>query len=292
MAVQDNYQRPVSNIRISLNAGCNLRCIYCHREGECKPENPMSLEDIREVLLASERLGIRSVKFTGGEPLLRKDILEIIRSVPAGIESSITTNGTLLGPMAMDLHNAGLSRVNISLDSLRPDTYKKVTGVDMLDDALAGIEASKAAGLVPIKINMVLLKGINEDEIDDFIKLVADERHMILQIIELMDLGDCPYHADLSELEDHIAASSKRVITRRMHHRKKYCYGGAEIEFVRPFHNSEFCKHCNRLRVTSDGKLKPCLLRSDNLVDIRGKKGDELDALFRQAIGLREPYNS
>ena len=292
MAVRDDYQRPVSNIRISLNSGCNLRCIYCHREGECKPEDPMALEDIREILLASERLGIRSVKFTGGEPLLRKDILDVIRSVPVGIESSMTTNGTLLGPLAKDLYDAGLSRVNISLDSLRPDTYRKVAGVEKLDDVLAGIEAAKAAGLIPIKINMVLLKGINEDEIDDFIALVANDRHMILQIIELMDLGDCPYHADLSDLEDHIAASSKRVITRRMHHRKKYCYGGAEIEFVRPFHNSEFCKHCNRLRVTSDGKLKPCLLRTDNLVDIRGKKGAELDELFQQAIHRREPYNS
>ncbi|MDD1729736.1 MAG: GTP 3',8-cyclase MoaA [Methanospirillum sp.] len=292
MAVRDDYQRPVSNIRISLNSGCNLRCIYCHREGECKPEDPMPLEDIREILLASERLGIRSVKFTGGEPLLRKDILDVIRSVPSGIESSMTTNGTLLGPLAKDLHDAGLSRVNISLDSLRPDTYRKVAGVEKLDDVLAGIEAAKIAGLIPIKINMVLLKGINEDEVEDFIALVANDRHMILQIIELMDLGDCPYHADLSDLEDHIAASSKRVITRRMHHRKKYCYGGAEIEFVRPFHNSEFCKHCNRLRVTSDGKLKPCLLRSDNLVDIKGKKGAELDELFQQAIRRREPYNS
>ena len=140
-------------------------------------------------------------------------LYEVI-TVPDGIESSLTTNGTLLGPMAMDLRRAGLSRVNISLDSLRPETYKKVTGVECLDDVLEGIEASKAAGLVPIKINMVLLKGINEDEIDDFIRLVADDRQMILQVIELMDLGDCPYHADLSELEDHIAVSSKRVITR------------------------------------------------------------------------------
>lgn len=292
MAVRDNFQRPVSNLRISLNSGCNLRCIYCHREGECAPENPMSLDDIREVLHAAQRLGIRSVKFTGGEPLLRKDILDIIRSVPEGIESSITTNGTLLGPLAMDLRRAGLSRVNISLDSLHPDIYKKITGTDRLNDVLAGIEAARASGLVPIKINMVLLKGINEIEIEDFIKLVSDDRHMILQVIELMDLGDCPYHADLSDLEDRIAASSKRVITRRMHHRKKYCYEGAEIEFVRPFHNSEFCKHCNRLRVTSDGYLKPCLLRTDNLVDIKGKKAEELDKLFRKAIGLREPYNS
>jgi cyclic pyranopterin phosphate synthase len=290
MALYDRYERPISNLRVSLNAGCNLRCIYCHREGESRPEEPMPLADLKEIFAVAQRLGIRSIKLTGGEPLLRKDILDVIRSVPEGIETSMTTNGTLLGSLASDLKNAGLSRVNISLDSLRPETYKKIAGVDLLGDVLEGIEAAKKAGLVPVKINMVLLKGYNEDEIDDFISLVANDRHMVLQIIELMDLGDCPFHSDLTDLETRIASSSRRVITRRMHHRKKYCYDGAEIEFVRPLHNSEFCRHCNRLRVTSDGKLKPCLLRSDNLIDIRGKKGDELEALFRKAIGLRKPY--
>lgn len=292
MSLLDNYQRPVSNLRISLNSVCNLKCMYCHREGECVPEKPMPLSDIREILSVAKRLGIRSIKFTGGEPLLRKDILEIIKAVPEGIESSMTTNGTLLGPLAHDLKKAGLARVNISLDSLRPETYKKITGTDQVYQVLEGIEKAKSAGLTPIKINMVMLKGFNEDEIQDFIDLVTGERQMILQIIELMDLGNCPYHADLSDLEDRIATSSKRVITRRMHHRRKYCYGGAEIEFVRPFHNSEFCKHCNRLRVTSDGMLKPCLLRSDNHIDIKGKRGDELEALFREAIRSRQPFNT
>jgi len=292
MTLFDTYQRPVSNLRVSLNAACNLRCIYCHREGECRPDEPLPLEDLKEIFSVAQNLGIRSIKLTGGEPLLRKDILDVISAIPEEIESSITTNGTVLKDLADDLRKAGLSRVNISLDSLRPDTYQKITGVPLLPDVLEGIEASKKAGLVPVKINMVLLKGLNEDEIDDFIALVSGDRHMVLQIIELMDLGDCPYHADLTDLEDRIAASSKRVITRRMHHRKKYCYDGAEIEFVRPLHNSEFCKSCNRIRITSDGKLKPCLLRTDNLVDIRGKKGEELEALFRKAIGLREPYNT
>lgn len=292
MSLLDNFQRPVSNLRISLNSACNLRCMYCHREGECIPEDPMPVSDIREILTIAKRLGIRSVKFTGGEPLLRKDILDIIRAVPEGIESSMTTNGTLLGPLADDLKKAGLARINISLDSLRPETYRTITGTDNLTEVLEGIEEAKAAGLLPIKINMVMLKGINEDEVQDFINLVSGDRQMILQIIELLDLGNCPYHSDLSDLEDRIAASSRLVITRRMHHRKKYCYEGAEIEFVRPFHNSEFCKHCNRLRVTSDGMLKPCLLRSDNHISIKGKKGDELEALFREAIRSREPYNT
>lgn len=291
MDLHDTFGRPVSNIRIAVNSGCNLRCVYCHREGELKPENPLPIEDIIAILNIARELGIKSIKFTGGEPLLRKDIVDIIRAVPQGIESSMTTNGTLLGPCAQELRDAGLSRVNISLDSLNPDSYRSITGVSLLSDVLEGIEAAKEAGLTPIKINMVLLKGINEGEVDDFIRLVSGDRQLILQIIELMDLGGCPLHADLSELEEKIAAESRKVITRRMHHRKKYCYDGAEIEFVRPFHNSDFCRHCNRLRVTSDGKLKPCLLRDDNLIDIRGKRGDELLRLFQGAAKKREPYN-
>ncbi|NLV27847.1 MAG: GTP 3',8-cyclase MoaA [Methanomicrobiales archaeon] len=290
MDLHDDFGRPVSNIRIAVNSGCNLKCVYCHREGETKPDAPLPIEDIKAILNIAHDLGIKSIKFTGGEPLLREDIVDIIRAVPPGIESSMTTNGTLLAGYAHVLRDAGLSRVNISLDSLNPETYRSITGVGVLSDVLEGIEASRNAGLTPIKINMVLLKGVNEGEVDDFIRLVSGDRQMILQIIELMDLGDCPLHADLSDLEDMIAAESRKVITRRMHHRKKYCYDNAEIEFVRPFHNSDFCRHCNRLRVTSDGKLKPCLLRDDNLVDIRGKRGDELLRLFQNATRKREPF--
>ena len=291
MDLHDNFGRPISNLRISVNSGCNLNCLYCHREGETKPETPLPLEDIKAILEVAGKLGIRTIKFTGGEPLLRNDIVDIVRSVPPGIESSMTTNGTLLASLAHDLRDAGLSRVNISLDSLNPDTYRNITGTGLLSDVLEGIEAARDAGLTPIKINMVLLKGINEGEIDDFIRLVSGDRHLILQVIELMDLGGCSLHADLSELEEKIALHSRKVITRRMHHRKKYCYEGAEIEFVRPWHNSDFCNHCTRMRVTSDGKLKPCLLRDDNLVDIRGKRGGELLKLFLVAAKKREPYN-
>jgi GTP 3',8-cyclase len=291
MDLHDSFGRPVSNLRIAINSGCNLNCIYCHHEGETDPDKAMSLEDLTAILEITHKMGIKAVKITGGEPLLRSDILDIIRSVPKGLEVSMTTNGTMLGPLAMDLKNAGLSRVNVSIDSLNPDTYRRITGKDALSDALEGIDAAIKAELVPIKINMVLLKGINEDEIDDFIRLVSGNHQMILQIIELMDLGSCPYHSDLSELEEKIASQSRKVITRRMHHRKKYCYEGAEIEFVRPWHNSHFCQNCNRLRVTSDGRLKPCLLRDDNTIDIKGKRGDELLALFEKAAKKREPYN-
>jgi cyclic pyranopterin phosphate synthase len=290
MILKDPYNRPVSNLRVSLTPKCNLSCIYCHKEGEKSPKDQISAEEIAEVLRVAATFEIRSVKFTGGEPLLRTDLIDIVTSVPRAMESSLTTNGTLLADCASALKDAGLRRVNVSLDSLNPETYKKITGIDRLSDVLAGIEAALDAGLTPVKLNMVVLEGINDSEIDDFLAYVRGNRHLVLQLIELMHFNDCNYHGDLHGLEDSLASRSKEIITRRMHHRKKYCLDGAEVEVVRPLHNTEFCAFCNRLRVTSDGKLKPCLLRTDNHIDIRGKKGVELEALFREAVSLREPF--
>ena len=290
MILKDPYNRPVTNIRISLTPACNLNCIYCHSEGEESSRYRMSAEEIAEILKVAAEFSIRSVKFTGGEPLLRSDLLEIIRSVPQGMESSLTTNGVLLAGMAADLKSAGLSRVNVSLDSLNRETYTYITGHDRLPDVLAGIEAALDAGLTPVKINMVVLRGINEHEIDDLINFVKGNRNLVLQLIELMDMGGCVHHSQLNGVEARLSENSKQIITRRMHHRKKYCMDGAEVEVVRPLHNTEFCAFCNRLRVTSDGKLKPCLLRTDNHVDIRGASGQELRDLFVEAVRRREPF--
>ena len=290
MILRDPYNRPVSNLRVSLTPKCNLSCIYCHKEGERSPKDQLSVEEIAEILRVAAKFEIRSVKFTGGEPLLRPDLLEIIRSVPDGMESSLTTNGTLLAALASGLKEAGLRRVNVSLDSLNPETYKKITGIDRLSEVLDGIAAAVDAGLTPVKLNMVVLEGVNDTEIDDFLAYVRGNRNLVLQLIELMHFNDCTYHGDLHGLEDTLASRSKQIITRRMHHRKKYCLDGAEVEVVRPLHNTEFCAFCNRLRVTSDGKLKPCLLRTDNHIDIRAKKGAELEDLFRKAVALREPF--
>ncbi|MFA6332397.1 MAG: GTP 3',8-cyclase MoaA [Methanoregula sp.] len=257
MVLKDAFDRPVTNIRISITKQCNLSCIYCHREGERSPQDQLSLEEIAEILRVSAGFGIRSVKFTGGEPLLRPDLTDIIRAVPAGMECSLTTNGTLLAGMAQDLRKAGMKRVNVSLDSLDPETYKKITGIDKLSDVLEGIDAALEAGLTPIKLNMVMLEGINDHEMDDFLSYVRGNRNLILQLIELMDFNSCEHHNDLTGLEAMLASKSKQIVTRRMHHRKKYCLDGEEVEVVRPVHNTEFCAFCNRLRVTSDGKLKP-----------------------------------
>ncbi|NLB00065.1 MAG: GTP 3',8-cyclase MoaA [Methanomicrobiales archaeon] len=290
MVLKDPYNRTVTNLRISLTSGCNLRCIYCHAEGEVNPEEQMSAGDIAELMQIGVKFGIRSVKFTGGEPLLRHDLVDIVRSVPPGIESSMTTNGTRLAEMAADLKEAGLARVNVSLDTLRPERYRQITGKDCLADVLKGIDAAIEVGLTPVKLNMVLLDGINEDELDDFMAFVRSKRDVILQVIELMEFNECKFHGDVDSVEQDLNERATRVVTRRMHHRKKYCLDGAEVEVVRPLHNTEFCAFCNRLRVTSDGKLKPCLLRSDNLIDIRGKHGKELEDAFREAVSRREPF--
>jgi cyclic pyranopterin phosphate synthase len=288
--LKDSYNRPVSNIRVSLTPKCNLSCIYCHKEGEKSPKEQLSAEDIAEILRVAAKFEIRSVKFTGGEPLLRPDLVTIVQSVPAGMESSLTTNGTLLADFARDLKTSGLRRVNVSIDSLNPETYKKITGVDNLSAVLEGITAALDVGLTPVKLNMVVLDGINDNEIEDFLAFVRGNRNLILQLIELMHFNDCNYHGELNVVEEMLASRSKQIITRRMHHRKKYCLDGAEVEVVRPLHNTEFCAFCNRLRVTSDGKLKPCLLRTDNHIDVRGKKDEELEALFKKAVSLREPF--
>lgn len=290
MKLKDPYNRPVSNLRVSVTPECNLSCIYCHREGERAPQQPLSTREIGDVLSTAAKFDIRSVKFTGGEPLLREDLADIVRLVPDSMESSITTNGILLADYAGELKEAGMSRVNISLDSLNHDTYKKITGSDRLSDVLSGIDAALEAGLTPIKLNMVMLQGINDHELEDFYAYIRNNRNLILQLIELMSLGGCECHSDLAALEEDLAGRSKVILTRRMHHRKKYCLDGAEIEVVKPLHNTEFCAFCNRLRVTSDGNLKPCLLRADNHVDIRGKSGIDLENAFIEAVKRRAPF--
>ena len=290
MRLKDPYNRPVTNLRVSLTPSCNLRCVYCHAEGEVLPEASLSAPEIARIMEVASEFEFRSVKFTGGEPLLRRDLLEIVRAVPGGMESSMTTNGTLLADIAPALADAGLSRVNVSLDSLNHETYRAITGKDCLDQVLAGIDASLDAGLTPVKLNVVVLKGINEHEIDDFIRFVKGNRNLVLQLIELMEMKGCNYHSELNGLEQQLSERSTQVLTRRMHHRKKYCLEGSEVEVVRPLHNTEFCAFCNRLRVTSDGKLKPCLLRADNHVDVRGKTKEELRELFAEAVRRRVPY--
>jgi len=303
LVLTDPYGRPIGSIRISVTQRCNLDCFYCHREGEdSKLGKEMTPEEIGRVSEIAASFSIKKVKLTGGEPLVRKDIAEIIRRIKStrGIrEVSMTTNGILLSGNAEKLKDAGLSRVNVTLDTLDAEKFRRITGVDAFEDVVSGIRAAVKADLCPVKVNMVLLKGLNEDEVEDMMEFTK-KNNLVLQIIELESPSEteayAQYHAELEKVENSLRKLAERIVVRRMHHRRKYFLrGGGEVEVVRPMHNTEFCRHCNRIRVTSDGKLKPCLFRNSNLVDFvgpmrKGASDDELKALFVEAAERRAPF--
>jgi GTP 3',8-cyclase len=286
----DSFGRKVTGLRIALTPRCNLKCIYCHHEGEVAPKNEIPDEMVVNVARAAAELGVRSLKFTGGEPLLRHGLPDLISQMPQDLDISLTTNGIFLAEQADALAGAGLDRVNISLDSLDSKNYCAITGGKARDlrRVLAGIEAAKEAGLVPIKLNVVVLKK-NEAEIPELVDFCR-RKGLILQLIELLDLKNLGISGDIEGIESGLAAQADSIRTREMHRRKKYFLKGAEVEVVRPMDNTEFCANCTRLRVTSDGKIKPCLLRSDNLIDIDTCDCEKIKELLRAANARREPY--
>jgi cyclic pyranopterin phosphate synthase len=308
MNLIDNCGRPLLNLRISITQRCNNRCAYCHREGEVQRANRsaelMSVEEIVRMAKVAVILGIARIKLTGGEPLMRKDLLEIVSGISAiaGLRDlSITTNGLLLGNgMAKKLRECGLKRVNISLPSLNPETYHKLTG-GKLEAALEGVKAAIEAGFCPVKLNMVVLKDVNVADVPDLIEY-AGKMGVVLQLIELdpVNVGDQYYtehHRSLDEQETMLKTQAISVEKRPyMHNRLIYHLPNATVEVVKPIENTDFCMHCTRLRITSDGKLKPCLMRNDNLTDVltpirKGASDEELKDLFVKANLLREPYN-
>ncbi|HID42754.1 MAG TPA: GTP 3',8-cyclase MoaA [Archaeoglobaceae archaeon] len=291
----DRFGRKITNLRIAITNKCNLKCVYCHREGELSPGEEMNLEEIRKISNAFYRLGIKKVKITGGEPLLRKDVVEIIQSMPEFSEISMTTNGSFLSRRAYELAEAGLSRVNVSLDTLDDKKYSKITGGGEVKKVIDGIYAAYDAGLLPIKVNMVIMKEINEDEVEDLLNFTSgfnrDGINVILQLIELMKMfGMDKYYVDITPIEEKYSKKARAVVIREMHKRKQYAIDKSVIEFVKPLDNSEFCMHCNRIRVTSNGKVKPCLLRNDNLIDIRNLDKEEMEKAIKDAVMLREPF--
>ncbi|KKG09629.1 molybdenum cofactor biosynthesis protein MoeA [Methanosarcina sp. 2.H.T.1A.6] len=297
----DPYGRKVTGLRISITERCNLACMYCHNEGAdcctCGPlGHEMSPELICGIVREAEKFGVRKVKFSGGEPLFRKDFEEILACLPSLKEVSATTNGILLEKRAKTLKAAGLDRINVSLDSLVPEKYEAITGAPKgsLEKVIKGIDSAVEAGLTPVKLNMVLLKGINDNEIDAMMDFIRPyEGNVILQLIELMNIdpGLSKYTIDSKALEKSLEERASEVRVRHLHHRKKYIIDGVEVEFVRPMDNSEFCAHCSRLRITADGKFKPCLLVHDNLVDAReAKSPEEIEKLLRLAVSRRKPY--
>jgi len=307
MVLKDNCGRPLLNLRVAITRKCNLRCSYCHGEGEetySKPNNnEMTPDEIARIARIAVNLGMGRMKLTGGEPLVRRDVLNIVRKITAisGLtDLSMTTNGTLLEPLADDLHRNGLKRVNVSLPTLDGDVFHKLTG-GSVQDAVKGVNAAVEAGLSPVKLNMLLLKDINDSAVPEIIEF-AKESGTILQLIELepVNVSDSFYranHEPLDIYELRLKEKAVKVETRSyMQNRRIYHLPRVTVEVVRPIENTEFCLHCSRLRLTSEGKLKPCLMRNDNLTDIltplrNGANDQELAQLFKQANSKREPFN-
>jgi cyclic pyranopterin phosphate synthase len=302
--LSDSFQRPINYLRISVTDRCNLRCIYCMpAEGVSllSHNDILSYEEIYTVVKAAAEMGINKVRLTGGEPLVRAGLPELVRML-ANMDSiddiSLTSNGTFLSHHAAELKEAGLHRVNISLDTLKPDRFKDITRCGNLADTLEGIEVAGAAGLNPVKINMVVMAGINDDELTDFAtKTVSEGWHV--RFIELMPLnGDEPITSKLvsvSDMRRRIESLGKLepcMVSVGSGPAKYFRLPNANgsIGFITPV-TEHFCYHCNRLRLTADGKLRPCLL-SEEEIDLReplrrGASAEELKNLIEEAIARK-----
>ena len=261
----------------------------------------MTAEEIGDIVRVGTKFGIKKIKLTGGEPLVRKDIVDVVSAVaqPSITDVSMVTNGTKLAKLAKDLAEAGLSRINISLDTLDPKNYEYITGAPELDRVLDGVDAAIDAGFSPVKLNMLVLKGVNDAEIERMIEYSLS-RGTILQLIELLWTPETAeiyekFHMSLDPIERKLKERASSVETRwQMQARRRYVIDGGEVEIVNPMHNSEFCAYCTRIRLTPDGYLKPCLMRNDNLVDIltsiRSGNDESANKAFREAIEKREPF--
>lgn len=302
----DNYGRNVSSLRVQVNTTCNFGCFFCHMEGTGIQANEMPAIQIIRIIEAAHRLGINKVKFTGGEPTLRRDIVEIVRRTRKIItgDISMTTNGTRLKQLASGLREAGLDRINVSMHSIDREGFRFITGVDAIERVVEGIACAREAGFDNIKVNFVALKGINVDQIPKMIDLSAREKFM-LQIIEYevpreQETSDeyLKYHYSLDRLEEDLSSRSFRIDHNSIHERPVFRinteYGEASVEIVKPMRNYEFCNKCTRMRVTSLGELKPCLMTTGDLTPVFRKgmetTDEEIENAFSIATLKRKPY--
>ncbi|MBP2110036.1 GTP 3',8-cyclase MoaA [Paenibacillus silagei] len=302
----DPFGRIHDYLRISVTDRCNLRCIYCMpAEGmQFQPQDEiMSYEEIAAVVEALAPLGLRKVRLTGGEPLVRKDLeklVSMIAVIPGIDDISLTTNGLMLPAKAAILKQAGLSRVNISLDSLRPDRFSMITRGGDVAKVLKGIEAAEAAGLSPIKLNVVLMKGINDDEIKDFIALTLNSP-LNVRFIEYMPIGSASdaWRQTYLPLETVVAACKETGWTTEEadmpsgngpSQNRRVTGAKGTFGLIHPV-SEHFCDNCNRLRLTADGNIKACLYWQDEY-NVRPliSSPAAVQALFREALG-NKPHN-
>jgi cyclic pyranopterin phosphate synthase len=302
-ALLDSYHRHIDYVRISVTDRCNLRCIYCNSSAKkhLSHDDILRYEEIVRVVRIAAKLGVHSIRLTGGEPTVRPHVVELVkllRTVQGIDDISMTTNAVNLEEMARPLKNAGLDRVNISLDTFRPERFAAMCGVGKLENVLVGIEAARQAGLNPVKTNTVVLRGVNDDEVVDFARRSLTDAWNV-RYIEEMPLVESPNGhkmVSISEIREHIESELGSLEpcypTDGYGPAKYYRLKGSmgSIGFIGPVTDC-FCDKCNRFRLTADGKLRPCLLREDE-VDLksalRGEASDdELEALMVQAAGMK-----
>ena len=291
----DGCGRTIDYLRLSVTDLCNYRCRYCMPpEGVAKRDHGdiLSLEELADIARAAVRLGVKKIRLTGGEPLVRRGIVELcrqLRTIPGLQELCLTTNGALLPQLAAPLREAGLDRLNISLDTLRPDRFAEMTRLGHLSDALAGIETAEAVGFHDLKLDTVLIGGFNDDEIDDFINL-TQEHPWEVRFIELMPMGPCA-EWDKARFLSGDTVLQKVPALQQIEScgvARRYRLPGAmgTVGLISPV-NHDFCAQCRRIRVTADGKLKGCLHSAEEL-PLRGLHGKELEDAIRQGI-LQKP---
>jgi len=305
MALFDLHKRRINYLRISVTDRCNLRCLYCvpDRNGPYLPQKEiLCYEEILRVVTFAVREGITKVRVTGGEPLIRRGVVDLIdrlHRIPGLVEIGLTTNGILLKEFARPLYAAGVRRINISLDTLDPERFRRITRQGEIEDVFAGIAAAEAEGFQPIKLNMVVMKGVNDDEIPAFVHLAREYPYHV-RFIEFMPTGTgsdprqqflpaarilerVRAHAEITPLEPH------RYEGPAVRYRIEGGKGGLGI--ISPVSN-HFCDSCNRLRLTSDGRLRSCLF-SDREIHLKpalrnGRSGEVVDRqlkiLFQQAL--------
>lgn len=298
--MKDKLGRNINYLRISVTDRCNLRCMYCMPEqGICKKDHCdiLTLEEIYEVVKACSEIGISKVRITGGEPLIRKGLTGLVGNISKleGIEElAMTTNGVLLPKYAEELKAAGLNRVNISLDTMVDEKYSYITRGGKLSDVMAGIDAAEKAGLQPIKLNTVLIGGFNDDELEDFVNMTMD-RPIDVRFIELMPIGQAGHWAKKhfisnSEILNRVKGLNAAESNDPSSPAKYYRLPGAKgkIGLINPISHA-FCGNCNRIRLTADGKLKPCL-HTEEEIDIKEvlKKGGSIQNIVKNAI-LQKP---
>jgi len=304
--LRDARGRVVDDLRISVTDRCNFRCVYCMPAEGLKwlpRDEVLSFEEITRLARIFVESGTRTIRLTGGEPLVRRDLPRLVGMLAAlheDVDLSLTTNGFLLRRDAVALAAAGLNRVNVSLDSLRADRFERLARRDCLDTVLDGIAAAREAGLSPVKVNVVVMRGINDDEVGDFARLARDTGTHV-RFIEFMPLdADGSWGRDTVVAGDELLEAAEAQFTlvpRNAGHDPATRWGfadggGGELGFINSV-SAPFCERCNRVRITADGQLRTCLFsvrETDLRAPLRGGADDvEMERVIRAAIWEKEP---